>query len=161
MTKKKTYYCQLKKSGNNNNNNITTPTIPTAPTNPGVTDSTVPENNITIPDDTTPLSPAPAEVSTTPTTETEDNNEDIDIEDDDTALGAPVIDNDVDETEDVPVPVKTKKKVVAKEEKSLDINADDTPLGTTLPKTGGSFGFIYILFGLLLSAFGIKKFREK
>ena len=146
---------------NGNNGNNTTPTAPTTPI--VATEPTVPESNITIPDDTTPLSPAPAEVSTTPTTESEDNNENIDIEDDDTALGTAVMDkdNDVDEAEDVTVPVKTKKKVVAKEEKSLDINADDTPLGATLPKTGGSFGFIYILFGLLLSAFGIKKFREK
>ena len=130
-------------NGNNNNNGNTTPVVPT-----------VPSNNITIPDETTPLSP------TTPDTEDKDTNDNINIEDDDTALGTAVID-DKSEDEDATIPVKDGKKVTANEDNSVDIASEDTPLGTTLPKTGGSLGITYILLGLLISVLGIKKFREK
>lgn len=133
-------------NSNNNNNGNTTPVVPTVPT--------VPNNNITIPDETTPLSP------TTPDTEDKDTNDNINIEDDDTALGTAVID-DKSEDEDATVPVKDGKKATANEDNSVDIASEDTPLGTTLPKTGGSLGITYILLGLLISVLGIKKFREK
>ena len=129
-------------NNNNNNNNTTTPNTPS--------------NDITIPEETTPLSPATTETSTTPATESKDNNDNIDIEDDDTALGTAVVDD-----KDATLPAKKENKIIAKKESSLNITSEDTPLGTTLPTTGGSFGIIYILFGLLLSAFGIKKFRER
>ena len=129
-------------NNNNNNNNTTTPNTPS--------------NDITIPEETTPLSPATTETSTTPATESKDNNDNIDIEDDDTALGTAVVDD-----KDATLPAKKENKIIAKKESSLNITSEDIPLGTTLPKTGGSFGIIYILFGLILSAFGIKKFRER
>ena len=129
-------------NNDNNNNNTTTPNTPS--------------NDITIPEETTPLSPATTETSTTPATESKDNNDNIDIEDDDTALGTAVVDD-----KDATLPAKKENKVIAKKESSLNITSEDTPLGTTLPKTGGSFGIIYLLFGLILSAFGIKKFRER
>ena len=100
---------------------------------------------ITVTEETPPLSPTDTEIveDTTPLGDTEDEEigvAEYDEEDEET---------ETDETSDEAKPVVT------------DVKEETTPLGTRLPVTGGSFGIIYILIGFALSAFGLKKLKER
>ena len=100
---------------------------------------------ITVTEETPPLSPTDTEIveDTTPLGDTEDEEigvAEYDEEDEKT---------ETDETSDEAKPVVT------------DVKEETTPLGTRLPVTGGSFGIIYILIGFALSAFGLKKLKER
>jgi len=99
----------------------------------------------TVTEETPPLSPTDTEIveDTTPLGDTDDEEigvADYDEEDEET---------ETDETSDEAKPVVT------------DVKEETTPLGTRLPVTGGSFGIIYILIGFALSAFGLKKLKER
>ena len=110
--------------------------------------SSVEENKYeetTVTEETPPLSPTDTEIveDTTPLGDTEDEEigvAEYDEEDEET---------ETDETSDEAKPVVT------------DVKEETTPLGTRLPVTGGSFGIIYILIGFALSAFGLKKLKER
>ena len=99
----------------------------------------------TVTEETPPLSPTDTEIveDTTPLGDTED--EEIGVAEDDEEDEK----TETDETSDEAKPVVT------------DVKEETTPLGTRLPVTGGSFGIIYILIGFALSAFGLKKLKER